>query len=108
MALMYFVLVIIGIAYIVFGALSQDVAGEGAIMLITGIMMLVGGVVFTAAFVMPFFLSPKPWTWIYHLVLICVGFGSACCLPISVPLLIFWIKHETREYFGRTDINKNK
>jgi MFS family permease len=55
---------------------------------------------FAAAFLAAFFLPVKPWAWIYHLVLICVGFTSACCIVASVPLLIFWIKPETKAYFG--------
>ena len=57
--------------------------------------------VMAAVFGVSFFLKTKPWTWVYHLVLICLGFGSPCCLPASVPLLIFWIRDDTRNYFGR-------
>jgi hypothetical protein len=48
-----------------------------------------------------FFIHPRPWAWIYHLVLICVGLSSPCIMPASIPLLIFWIRPETRQYFGR-------
>jgi hypothetical protein len=27
---------------------------------------------------------------------------SVCCIPACVPLLIYWIKPETKAYFGRT------
>jgi hypothetical protein len=47
------------------------------------------------------FLPAKPWAWVYGLVLICMGFTSCCCIPFSVPLLIYWIKPEGRAYFGR-------
>ncbi len=57
--------------------------------------------VMAAVFALSFFLKNRPWTWVYHLVLICLGFGSPCCLPASIPLLIFWIKDDTRHYFGR-------
>jgi F0F1-type ATP synthase assembly protein I len=49
-----------------------------------------------------FFLKPKPWVWTYDLVLICFGLSSYL-LPVCVPLLIFWIKPETKKHFGRTD-----
>ena len=52
-------------------------------------------------FITSFFLKPKPWTWIYHLVLISLGLTSPCCMPISIPLLIFWIRPENQTYFGR-------
>ena len=37
------------------------------------------------------FLPPRPWVWIYDLVLIAIGFMSCCILPFSVALLIFWL-----------------
>jgi hypothetical protein len=33
-------------------------------------------------------------------VIICLGMTSACFLPVCIPLLIFWIKPETKLYFG--------
>lgn len=47
------------------------------------------------------FLPRRPWAWVYHLVLICMGMTSACCLPISIPLLVFWIKPGCKAFFGR-------
>ncbi len=52
-------------------------------------------------FTMGAILKPRPWVWIFDLVLICIGMTSPCCMPASIPLLIFWIKPETRAYFGR-------
>lgn len=57
----------------------------------------------TAAFVAAPFLPPRPWAWTYHLVLICVGFTSVCCLPLCVPMMLKWITSDTRAYFGRGD-----
>lgn len=57
--------------------------------------------VMLAAFSFALFLNRKPWTWVYHLVMICIGLTSPCCMPASIPLLIFWIKDDTRHYFGR-------
>ena len=59
------------------------------------------GLTLAIAFIVSFFLKPKPWTWIYHLVLICIGLTSPCCLPVSVPLLIYWFKEDNLKYFGR-------
>lgn len=49
------------------------------------------------------FLPQRPWAWIVGLVLIGIGMTSTCFLPIAVPLLIFWIKPETKRYFGRAE-----
>lgn len=57
--------------------------------------------ILAGAFAVSFFLKNQPWTWIYHLILICLGFSSPCCLPASIPLLIFWIRDDCRQYFGR-------
>lgn len=41
------------------------------------------------------------WGWTYGLVLICLTLTSMCCLPLAIPLLIQWIKPETKAYFGK-------
>jgi MFS family permease len=65
------------------------------------VICIVSGIPFTAAFLAAVFLPPKPWVWIYNLVLIAIGFGSCCILPASVALLLFWIRPETKAYFNR-------
>jgi hypothetical protein len=69
--------------------------------LVLGAMFLVLGVVLLIACLLPFFLKPRPWVWVYDLVLICLGMTSACFLPACIPLLIFWLKPETKNYFHR-------
>ena len=76
-----------------------DTSKEGAIFV--GLILLLIGLVFAAAFALPFFLQPRPWVWIYDLVLICIGLTSPCCMPASIPLLIYWLKPEVKAYFGR-------
>ena len=41
------------------------------------------------------------WLWIYDLIIICLGMTSACFWPAVIPLLIFWLKPETKRHFGR-------
>jgi len=76
-----------------------DTTDAGAIVM--GVMLLGIGLVLASAFVLPFFLKPRPWVWIYNLVLICIGLTSPCCMPASIPLLIYWLKPEVKAYFGR-------
>ena len=45
-------------------------------------------------------LPRRRWTWVYYLVLICLGMGGITAAA-SVPLLIFWIKPEAKAWFGR-------
>ncbi len=65
------------------------------------IFLVVLCLVLGGAFLTPFFLERKPWVWIYDMVLICIGFTSACCLPAAIPLFIYWLKPEAKAYFGR-------
>jgi len=66
-----------------------------------GAVLLVVGLVFFGACLVPLVLRPRPWLWVYDLVIICLGMTSACILPASVPLLIFWLKPEVKSYFGK-------
>jgi MFS family permease len=68
---------------------------------ITGMIMLLLGLGLFIASLMGIFLTPKPWVWVYCLVLICLGMTSACFLPACIPLLLFWLKQETKSYYGR-------
>lgn len=47
------------------------------------------------------FLPRKPWAWTYGVVAICAGTTCGCWIAASVPLLVYWLKPETKAYFGR-------
>lgn len=38
--------------------------------------------------------------WIYNLILICLGLTSCCTWPVTIPLLIFWIKQKNDIQYG--------
>jgi hypothetical protein len=46
------------------------------------------------------FLPRRPWAWMYHIINIALGSGG--CALLMIVLLIFWIKPEVQEYFGRS------
>jgi hypothetical protein len=69
---------------------------------ITGVLLLVVGVALFCACLLPLILTPRPWLWTFDLVVICLGMTSACFLPACIPLLIFWLKPETKRYFGKS------
>lgn len=69
---------------------------------ITGALLLVLGLGLFGACLLPLILRPRPWLWTYDLVVICLGMTSACILPASIPLLIFWLKPEAKRYFGKS------
>jgi MFS family permease len=70
--------------------------------LMIGISLLLMGLGLLVASLLPLVLSPRPWLWTYALFVICLGMTSACFLPACIPLLIFWLKPETKSYFGKT------
>lgn len=93
-----------GLALLILGVLiatgGQGVKDEDMIALVvTGVFCLP----FALAYVVAPFLPRAPWAWIYHLALIGLGLTSVCCMPATIPLLIFWLKPETKLFFGRAD-----
>jgi hypothetical protein len=70
---------------------------------LVGVLFFCMGAVLMATFLLPFFVKPRPWVYIYNLVLICIGLSSCCFWPICIPLLIFWLKPETKKYFDKKE-----
>jgi hypothetical protein len=103
MALLYVGCTALAAAVVVWRKELGDGESMGSAMFAAyGAVLIAVSLGLVAAFVATFFLPRKPWAWIAHLVLIALGFGSACCLPACIPLLIHWIKPETKAWFGRT------
>jgi hypothetical protein len=74
---------------------------ENAAMMVGLLFLLVGAALFAVCLV-PLIASPQPWVWTYDLVILCMGFTSPCFLVVCVPLLVYWLKPETKAYFGRS------
>ncbi len=89
--------------FLLFGDSSSMDMPQASAYLMGGLMLAISLVLIVAC-VLPFFLAPKPWLWVYNLVIICLGMTSACCLLACIPLLIFWLKPETQRYFGKNVI----
>ena len=100
MALLYLFCVVAGVFLIIAAPADRDMSSEEARLL--GGIMLFMGIALAIPFVIGAFLPQKPWAWVFGLVLICIGLTSVCCMPVTIPLLIHWIKPETKFYFGRT------
>jgi hypothetical protein len=100
MCVLYLFIIGLGFAYPKLAELTGD--GERmAMATFAGPLYVIFGVIFFFAYLIALFLKPGPGAWVYDLVLICFGMTSCCCLPITIPLLIFWIKPENKKYFGR-------
>jgi hypothetical protein len=90
LCLLYLLVAAFGVVFLVVDPAEFDMEEVEA--RIIGIIYLI---------LLPFFLRPRPWVWIYDLVIICIGMTSACMLPACIPLLLFWLKPEAKAYFGR-------
>lgn len=75
--------------------------GERALLLVGGLYIALGAVFFIA-YLLAFFFKPSPFSWVYHLVLICIGFGGCPTIAAAIPLLIYWIKPETKAFYGKS------
>ncbi|HEX2122748.1 MAG TPA: hypothetical protein VHL59_14015 [Thermoanaerobaculia bacterium] len=100
MALLYIACSALGLAIIFFGHEWGEMPPGEAIFV--GSIFAAVSVPLIFVFGAAPFLPRRPWVWIYDLVLICAGFTGCCTLPFSIVLLIFWIRPETKAYFGRT------
>jgi len=57
-----------------------------------------GGLVMLIPSIIGFFLPRSKGASIFHLVMICIGL-TGCTLVFSIPLLIFWIKPEVKDWY---------
>ena len=105
MALLYVVMAGFGVAF----AFLPELLGASASGIHDAVVMRIYGFAITAisvplliAYAAAPFLPRKPWAWAAHLALIALGMTSACCIPACLPLLLFWLKPETKAMFGKT------
>jgi MFS family permease len=99
MAAMYGLCVLAGPVLLVLAARTQGRQHDE--LLIQAVVMMIIGLPLTIACLVPFFLPRKPGAWVYDLVVICIGLTSCCCMPVTIPLLIYWIKPETKAWFNQ-------
>lgn len=97
---MFLCVVGVGVAFLsgLIPLTAEDLDGM-PVQLLGGIYLGLG-LVFLVPFVVAFFLPRRRWTWIYHLVMICIGM-TGCTIVASIPLLIFWIKPDVKAYFNQ-------
>lgn len=57
------------------------------------------GVVLSLVFAVGLVIPRRFWGWVYGIVLIAIGLTSCCFWPITIPLLIFWIKPEVKDWY---------
>jgi hypothetical protein len=99
LAIMYLLVLLAGIILLLVPATTLEM--EEFEKLITAGICILLGLPLAAASILPLLVKPRPWLWIYGIVLIATGFTSCCFWPICIPLLVFWIKPDVQRYFGK-------
>ncbi len=101
MALVYFLCFVGGI-FMLLNAdwLAAESDEDRVLFVVQGILFSSLGAVLFALFAVVPFLPRKKGAWMYGFVTICLGMTSACCLPMTIPLIIFWIKDDTKRFFN--------
>jgi hypothetical protein len=100
MAFMYLLLVLMGVVFLAIPPGLEAKPQEAQEAQIWGFLTIILGVLFLAPYAAAPFLPRRKWAWIVGVVLIGIGMTSMCCLPAAIPLLIFWLKPENKEFFG--------
>jgi len=72
----------------------SDLGVEGMVFAVCGFPLMI-------PFGMGVLLPARPWAWTMGMVLICLGLTSVCTIPACIPLLIFWLRPETKAFFGK-------
>lgn len=101
MGALYLLVILLGAIMVVFRHEFAGPEDPPEMFIFMGSLYAGMGLVFGALYLSPLVLPRRPWVWIYDIVLIALGMTSLCCLPITIPLLIYWIKPEVQVYFGR-------
>lgn len=78
-----------------------EMEGEDRTMLtIQSLIYVAMSVPLTIFFLVGFLVPRRRWGWIYGIIAIALGLTSCCTWPATIPLLIYWLKPETKAYFG--------
>ena len=100
LCVLYLAVMAAAVIFFVVGPEQFEMSGLFANLM--GVLYLVLGLVLFAVCFLPLVLRPRPWVWTYDLIIIALGLSSPCLLPACIPLILFWVKPETRIYFGKS------
>lgn len=101
LAFLYLLCVIAGVLLAVLDLPPSPDLSRQEMTVISIVFALFCGVLFLLA-VVALLLPAKPYNWIVGIIMIGVGMTSCAFLPFMIPLLIYWLKPETKAYFGRS------
>lgn len=90
---------LVSAASVVLLFVKPDPPEDPALPIVLGLILFVVSIGLFVLCLIPIVAPPRSWVWLYGLIVICVGLSS-CFLPACIPLLIWWIKPETKNYYG--------
>lgn len=99
LAAIYLAVAAVSLVFFLTDPIKLEISKNEAVLI--GILFLALGLLLAVASVIPIFARPRPWSWVYAVILICMGMTSACFLPVCIPLLIFWLKPDVKAYYGK-------
>ena len=102
MVLIYVLVAIGGGALLLFDPGGVSRRRNGGELQAQAVVFLIIGVILAPVYAGGLFLKGKSWGWVYGVVLIAIGMTSCCLWPVTIPLLIQWIKPEMKRMFGHT------
>jgi drug/metabolite transporter (DMT)-like permease len=97
-AVVYFVCAVLGVLFLLMPEELSD-SGSPVESYIMGALLVLVGILFAAFYLAAFLLPRSKAAWIVGIVAIALGLSSPCCLPAAIPLLIVWIRDDTRTWF---------
>ena len=92
--------VLLGLTIMVVPLLSPKSSASDAEAWLGGFFYAFLGTLFFIPWVMTLFGGRRPWVHTLGTVMIALGMTSLCCAPIQIPLLITWLKPETKRWYG--------
>jgi hypothetical protein len=102
MALMYLFVAGIGATLLVLSLGVGTIGRPDGEMTVQAVWFLILGLIFIIPYALGPFVKTKKWGWTFGTVLIAIGMTSCCLWPITIPLLIRWIKPEMKRVFGQS------
>ncbi|MEM6915274.1 MAG: hypothetical protein AAF491_01815 [Verrucomicrobiota bacterium] len=101
LALFYLGLIGLGVVFLAISPESlQMTAGQTALI---GCVFILLGVLFLLVVLPAFALPRRGGAWIYGLALIVLGMTSVVLVPVSLPLLIQWMREPVKNWFVPID-----
>lgn len=100
MVALYLFVTVMGVFLASYAPTTREYRSEETFVM--GIIYAVLGVIFFLVFAVALFLPRKSYNWIVGIVMMAIGMTSCCFLPFLIPLIIYWVKPETKAYFGRS------